>query len=96
MTILFTQALSFALCGWTEIPLIHSVVVGMLVPILVQMGNFTIDVLERDLGISARDLEPGRGRVLDALKAYLFVAPILFHYLRWSLDFGDQVIGRGG
>lgn len=96
LTIGVTQALSLVLRDWTGIPLNHSLIVGLLIPILVQMGNFTIDVLERDLGIGAGDLEPGRGRVLDALKAYLFTAPILFHYLRWALKFGEQVIGRNG
>jgi phosphatidate cytidylyltransferase len=96
LTIVFTQALSLVLRDWTGIPLNHSLILGLLIPILVQMGNFTIGVLERDLGIGARDLEPGRGRVLDALKAYLFTAPIVFHYLRWALKFGEQVIGRSG
>ena len=58
-------------------------------------GDYTIGVLERDMGIGAADLEPGRGRVLDSLKSVLFAAPILFHFLRWTMKFGELVLGHG-
>ncbi len=91
-----TLALALLLMTWTGIPLGPSLFVGVLIPVLVQMGGITISALERDLGISAADLEPGRGRVLDAVQPYCFVAPIVFHYLRWTMKFGELVIGRGG
>jgi len=50
------------------------------------MGNFTLAGIEADLGISADSLEPGRGRILDGLKSYLFTAPVVFHYLRYFTD----------
>ncbi len=91
LSCLFSLALMLALRHWTSVPTVHAVVLGILIPVLVQMGDYTVGVLERDLGISAADLEPGRGRVLGCLKSYLFTAPIVFHYLRWFMKFGELV-----
>ncbi len=63
-----------------------AIVLGLLIPALVLMGNFTLAGIEADLGISADSLEPGRGRILDGLKSYLFTAPVVFHYLRYFTD----------
>lgn len=68
---------------------------GILIPVLVQMGNHTVDVLERDLGITAADLEPGRGQVLDSMKSFLFAAPIVFHFLRWFMNLGEAIQNHG-
>jgi predicted CDP-diglyceride synthetase/phosphatidate cytidylyltransferase len=78
--------LALALMPWTEIPLVHSVVLGVLIPVLVAIGCFTIDWLEADLGIERSRLAPGRGEILNTLKSYLYVAPIVFHYLRYYLE----------
>jgi phosphatidate cytidylyltransferase len=74
---------------WTGIPPIHAAILGLLISLLVTGGNFTLRVMEEDLGVSPERLEPGRGLVLDSLGAYLFPAPIAFHYLRWFLDWGN-------
>ena len=58
-------------------------------PFLVLCGNHTLRTLEDDLGVAPEKLEPGRGLLLDSLKAYLFSAPPVFHYLRWFLDWGN-------
>ncbi|MEW6074633.1 MAG: hypothetical protein AB1726_18825 [Planctomycetota bacterium] len=78
-------ALAIGLRAWTGMPISTAVFAGVLIPVLVQVGDFTIGVLERDLGIRTDDLEPGRGRIFHSLQAYLFAAPIVFHYLRWDL-----------
>ena len=95
LSCLICLALTLGLRTWTLVPTGPAVFLGFLIPVLVQMGDHTVGVLERDLGISAADLEPGRGRVLDSLKSYLFTAPIVFHYLRWTMNFGE-VIHRHG
>jgi predicted CDP-diglyceride synthetase/phosphatidate cytidylyltransferase len=84
-----TVAFALLISPWTSIPWSHSTALGILIPFLVLCGNFTLRVMEEDLGVSPERLEPGRGLVLDSLKAYLFPAPIVFHYLRWFLDWGD-------
>jgi phosphatidate cytidylyltransferase len=96
---LLSPALSVALClglqQWTSMTFGIALALGLLMPVLVLMGNHTVDVLERDLGISAADLEPGRGRVLDSMKAFLFSAPIVFHFLRYFMDFEALVQNHG-
>ena len=54
-------------CGlrtWTVVPTGPAVFIGFLIPVLVQMGDFTVGVLERDLGISA-----GRSRARSRTRA---------------------------
>ncbi|MBT8041982.1 MAG: hypothetical protein KJN98_02330 [Pontiella sp.] len=78
-----------SLAQWTAIPLVHSAMLGILIPVSVCLGRFTLHAVEQDLGIRADRLQPGRGRTIDGLKSYLFTAPIVFHYLRWFLKWGD-------
>ncbi len=78
--------LGFALVPWTGIPASHSVVLGFLIPVLVAVGSFTMDCLEADMGIERNRLAPGRGAVLNSMKSYLYTAPVVFHYLRYSLE----------
>ena len=88
---LLGSALFSGLSGWTGIPLSHSIGVGILIPVLVCLGRFTLNQIEGDLGIRADRLQPGRGRLIEALKCYLFTVPITFHYLRWFLKWGDEL-----
>jgi len=77
--------LSMWLSNWTTIPLVHSAILGVIIPLLVLGGNFTISVIEKDLGITRDKLQPGRGQIVDAIKSYLFAAPIVFHYIRYFI-----------
>jgi len=92
-------ALSLGLClglqQWSAMSFTIALYLGLLIPVLVLMGNHTVDVLERDLGISAADLEPGRGQVLNSMKSFLFAAPIVFHFLRYFMDFSALVQSHG-
>jgi phosphatidate cytidylyltransferase len=84
------SSLLFAiLAGWVAIPIHDAIILGILLPICVCMGRFTLKKMEDDLGIRADRLQPGRGRMIHALKSYLFAAPGVFHYLRWFLKWGD-------
>jgi phosphatidate cytidylyltransferase len=83
-----TVLLALSISPWTTIPPIHSVVLGLLIPLLVFGGNFTLRTMKSDLGVTRDRLEPGRGLMLDSLYAFLFPAPVAFHYLRWFLDWG--------
>jgi phosphatidate cytidylyltransferase len=89
--VLAAVGLFVGLAGWTGIPGQHCVGVGILIPVLVCLGRFTIREIEGDLGIRADRLQPGRGRLIEALKCYLFTVPITFHYLRWFLKWGDEL-----
>jgi phosphatidate cytidylyltransferase len=89
LQIAFICPLYAGLSSWTAIPLHHSVMLGILIPVTVCVGCFTLNQVEHDLGIRADRLQPGRGRTIEGLKSYLFTAPIVFHYLRWFLKWGD-------
>ncbi len=88
-------ALTLGLRAWTLVPVGHAVALGVLIPVLVHVSDYTASVLGRDLGISGADLEPGRGRILDSLKSYLFAAPIVFHYLPWAMELDALNLGHG-
>ena len=77
------------LSKWSGIGLEHCVALGILIPVLSCIGQFTLKEIEQDLGIWADRLQPGRGKTIEALKCYLFTTPVVFHYLRWFLKWGD-------
>jgi phosphatidate cytidylyltransferase len=78
--------LGLVLVPWSGIPVVHSVILGFMIPVLVAIGSFTMDCLEADMGIDRTRLAPGRGAVLNSMKSYLYTAPVVFHYLRYFLD----------
>lgn len=80
-----TLALNTLLTPWTTIPMHHSLVLGALIPLLVQMGHRTGSYVEADLGLQRDSLLPGRGQILDNLKSLLFAAPVVFHYIWYFL-----------
>ncbi len=81
-----TVMLALLLSPWTRIPLLHSAILGALIPALVAVGCHTMDHLEADLRIDRKRLHPGRGQVINSLKGYLYVGPVAFHYLRYYLE----------
>jgi phosphatidate cytidylyltransferase len=81
-----TVCLGMLLMPWTKIPWQHSIALAFLIPLLVTVGCHTIDHLEADLGIRRSSLRPGRGQVINSVKGFLYVAPVVFHYLRYFLD----------
>jgi phosphatidate cytidylyltransferase len=80
-----TVAVSLLLSRWTAIPALHATMLGLLIPVLVLVGDFTISAIESDLGIARARLQPGRGQVIHGIKSYLFAAPVVFHYIRYFL-----------
>ncbi len=74
---------------WSGIPTSHSLILGIILPLVAGIGNFTMKEFEKDLGIRPDRLQPGRGKYIEAAKLYLFTAPVAFHYLRWFLKWGD-------
>lgn len=80
-----TVAVSLLLSMWTDIPALHASILGLLIPVLVLVGNFTIGAIESDLGIARARLQPGRGQFIHGVKSYLFAAPVVFHYIRYFL-----------
>jgi phosphatidate cytidylyltransferase len=77
--------LAVALSPMTGIPIPHAVVLGLLIPALVNIGRFTILCVEEDLGIDVENLRAGRGGMIHGLKSFLYTAPVVFHYVRYYL-----------
>jgi len=84
-----TLAFSMLSAPWTNLPPVHAAALGVMIPLLVLCAVFTMRVIEEDLGVSPDNLEPGRGFLFDGTRVYLFAAPVVFHYLRWFLKWGD-------
>jgi len=80
-----TITLSFLLCDWTGLPEFHSIVLGLLIPALVLIGNHTITYFESDLGILKDKMQPGRGLIIDNIKSILYTAPVVLHYIRYFI-----------
>jgi len=76
-------ALLWSLSDWTHIPGNHSAVLGALVPVLATIGRYTIAYVEADLGVDRESAVPGKGRIVDSLRSFLYVSPVAFHYLRY-------------
>jgi phosphatidate cytidylyltransferase len=77
--------LAWLLSPWTEIPLLHALVLAAMIPVLVILGQHTIEYVKRDLGVSQSPSKPGQGKILDNLRSLFFTAPVVFHYYRYFL-----------
>jgi len=82
----FTSIVTLLLSKWTNIPPDHSIVLGLMIPVLIVIGNYTIKQIEADLGITKESLSPGKGEVIDNIKSVFYTAPVVFHYIRYFLD----------
>ena len=80
-----TIILTLLLSDWTGIPEIHSIMLGLMIPALVLIGNHTIIYFESDLGIEKNNMKPGRGLIIDNIKSILYTAPIVLHYIRYFI-----------
>jgi phosphatidate cytidylyltransferase len=78
-----TVLLAWGLSNLTAIPLMHSIILGLMIPALAAIGRYTVAFIEADLGVEKK--RPGRGRMMDSLQSFLYVAPVVFHYIRYFL-----------
>jgi phosphatidate cytidylyltransferase len=63
------------------------VLTGLIVGIAGQLGDLSISVIKRDLGIKDMGaLLEGHGGILDRADSLIYVAPLFFHMVRWFHD----------
>ncbi len=82
----FVGAISgFTFLGYyllSKVPLIHFVILGLIVAVFGQLGDFAESKLKRDCGIKdSSKILPGHGGILDRFDSLLFISPIIFIYL---------------
>jgi len=80
-----TVFIGWALSDWAGLPPLHGIILGALIPPLVAASRRTIAFMESDLRIDSEPLHPGKGQIIDNMKSYLYVAPIMFHYVHYFL-----------
>lgn len=67
-----------------ELPLIHCLVIGFTIGIMSQVGDLVESLFKRDAGVKdTSGILPGHGGFLDRFDAPLFVAPLVYLYLRF-------------
>jgi phosphatidate cytidylyltransferase len=66
---------------------LHCILAGVIVGIGGQLGDLSISVIKRDLGIKDMGaLIRGHGGVLDRIDSLIYVAPLFFHMTRYFHD----------
>ena len=79
---LFPLAVRFAL---PEFSAIECVIAGLIVGIGGHIGDLSISVIKRDIGVKDMGtLIRGHGGVLDRIDSLLFTAPLFFHFTRFT------------
>ena len=67
-----------------ELNLIHCLVIGFIIGIMSQVGDLVESLFKRDAGVKdTSGILPGHGGFLDRFDAPLFVAPLVYLYLRF-------------
>lgn len=80
-----TALTSLALSPLSGISRGDALLVGAITPPLVAMSRRTMSYIEADLGIDKKKLRPGKGQLIDSLKSYLYVAPVILHYITYIM-----------
>ena len=81
----------FVFQGTVLANVIHLLILGLLVSTLGQFGDLMLSSIKRDLDI--KDMAatiPGHGGLLDRFDSVILVAPVVFHYVNYSVGVGSD------
>jgi phosphatidate cytidylyltransferase len=72
---------------FTELPLIHALIISALGGIFGQLGDLFESAMKRSAGVKdAGSLFPGHGGMLDRLDSLSFIAPFVFYYQQFVIQ----------
>ncbi|XEQ92799.1 hypothetical protein SCACP_16500 [Sporomusa carbonis] len=72
-----------ALGAFAGLPLIHTIVIGLLVGIAAPFGDLAESALKRFTGVKdSGNILPGHGGVLDRFDAIMFAVPVVYYYIK--------------
>jgi len=75
----------------TDIGLLNFIILGLILPALVQVGDLFASLVKRHFGIKDfSNIFPGHGGVLDRLDSGTFVCPVIFLY--FTLIYGSLLL----
>jgi phosphatidate cytidylyltransferase len=76
-----------------NLPVIHSLIAGLLITAFAQLGDLSESLIKRDAGVkdSGSSL-PGHGGFLDRTDSYVFTIPVLFYYLKYFVVSNDLMM----
>lgn len=80
--ILVAIATSVIIGALIHLSMVHSLIVGLIIGTVGQIGDLAESLLKRDLGIKdSSTIIPGHGGILDRCDALLFTMPAVYYYL---------------
>ncbi|SCM80425.1 Phosphatidate cytidylyltransferase [uncultured Sporomusa sp.] len=73
-----------SIMGWVSgLPLVHTLLLGLLVGFAAPLGDLAESALKRFAGVKdSGNVLPGHGGVLDRFDAIMFTVPVVYYYIR--------------